>query len=184
MRVSSLKTLLVVALQLTFSSAALAQSTAVTEETIDGKVYEVERAEIKASPEKIFSILTDYKAARQLFDNLKSCRVLESHDNHDGLAVERNVAFSLAGIARIYNFNYVLTLKETFPSQIEWHRLSGAFKTNDGFWRIEPAEDGESRVTFAKSIDGGFLPQSFVNAELRQTMPKVMGNLKLLAEKQ
>ena len=150
------------------------------EETIDGKVYHVGKTIVKASPEQVFDVLTDYPNATKLFDNLKQTSVVATSADEN----TSDVSFSLKGLANIWNFDYVLRMKETFPSRIDFHRLSGAFKANQGYWKIEPLDGSGKRtlVTYSKYVDGGMIPQSMVNKQLKDAMPAVMANVKSNAE--
>lgn len=148
-----------------------------SEEKDGRRIFHVGRMVINASPEDVFGVLTDYDRAGKLFTNLKDCKVTSKEDN------VKNVFFSVRGIANIWNFDYALAVKETFPRLIEWHRISGAFKANEGYWKLEPMEQGrKTMVTYAKFVDGGLIPQALVNRQLKETIPEIMTNLKRLSE--
>lgn len=150
------------------------------EETIDGKVFHIGKTIVNAAPEQVFAVLTDYPNSTKLFSNLKRASVVSSNaEDHTA-----DVSFSLKGLANIWNFDYVLRMTETFPSRIDFRRVSGAFKANEGYWKIEPL-DGSGRrtlVSYYKYIDGGMIPQSMVNKQLKEAMPAVMANVKAGAE--
>ncbi len=151
-----------------------------TEETIDGKVFHIGKTIVNASPEQVFAVLTDYPNSTKLFSNLKQASVVaRSAEDHT-----TDVSFSLKGLANIWNFDYVLRMTETFPSRIDFQRVSGAFKANEGYWKIEPLDANGKRtlVSYYKFIDGGMIPQSMVNKQLKEAMPAVMANLKSSAE--
>jgi len=150
------------------------------EEVVNGKTYHIGKVIVSASPADVFAVLTDYPNATQLFANLKKSKVVASNSaNHT-----HDVSFSLKGLGGIWNFDYVLQMKETSPSLIEFHRLSGAFKANEGYWKIEPLDTlgHKTLVTYAKHVDGGMLPQNLVTKQVREAMPTVMANLKASAE--
>ncbi len=52
------------------------------------------------------------------------------------------------------------------------YRVSGAFKSNEGYWKFEPIDKGKfTLVTYSKYVDGGILfPQFLVKKELRSNM--------------
>lgn len=147
-----------------------------SEEMMNGHKHQVAKLVINASPAAVQSVLTDYDRTTAMFSNVKRCKVVE--DN----GAEKKVAFVAAAPGNLWTFDYVLSVKES-PNYIEWRRVSGAFKKNEGFWKLEPLDGGRStKVTYAKFIDGGLLPQAFVVKELRASMPEVMKNLKASAE--
>jgi hypothetical protein len=91
----------------------------------------------------------------------------------------KTIAFVASAPGNLWTFDYVLEVKET-PGYIEWHRVSGAFKRNEGFWKLEPIDCGRATlVTYAKYVDSGLMfSQSLVNHELRLSLSQVMHNLK------
>lgn len=150
------------------------------EEIIDGKLFHIGKTIVNAAPEQVFAVLTDYPNSTKLFSNLKRASVVRSNaEEHTS-----DVSFSLKGLANVWNFDYVLRMTETYPSRIDFHRVSGAFKANEGYWKIEPL-DGSGRrtlVSYYKYIDGGMIPQNMVNKQLKEAMPAVMASVKAGAE--
>ncbi len=86
----------------------------------------------------------------------------------------------MASLGGLWKFDYVLKVTETKPHRLDWRRESGAFKSNDGFWKLQPIENGaKTLITYAKFIDGGlFLPQMFVDGQLKKTMPEIIQSLR------
>lgn len=144
---------------------------------IDGKTFIISRTTVKASPERVFDVLTDYDNATKIFSNLKSCEVVKSSGN------EKLVKFT-AKAAGLVNFDYILSINETEPSRIEWKRHSGAFKANEGYWQLDPRHGGKSTmVTYAKHVDaGGFIPKSMVLKTVSDTVPIIFAELARAAE--
>src|SRR5262249_40769339 len=105
---------------------------ALSEEVIGKKTFEVARVQVKARPEKIWQILTDYNKAPVIFENLKKCEILKN----DGSTKTVRHVIHPSGYPG--TFNYILEVREIAPRTLEWHRLSGDFKEVDGFWRLEP----------------------------------------------
>ncbi len=149
------------------------------EEQKGKNTYQVARTVIKATPADVFEVLTDYSKVDAIFDNLTRCEVVE--DN----GIAKKVAFTAKSMGGLWKFDYVLELKETAPYLIEWHRVSGAFKVNEGYWKLEPVNGGKyTQVTYSKFIDGGFLmPQKLVQKELKAIAPGVLKNLRTAAER-
>lgn len=149
-----------------------------SEERIGKRTFQVSKIVVNTPPSAVFNVLTDYDRTTRIFSNVRKCKIVGS--NRSGKLVSFQIA--VPGNLR---FDYVLEVKETYPNLIEWRRVSGAFKANEGHWKLEPINNGKSTlVTYSKFVDGGFFfPQFLVNREIRQAMPEVMGNLKLAAEK-
>lgn len=166
-------------------SATLASSQEITSQItsqrkiLDGKSYHVGSVKIQSTPDEVWSILTDYDRAIDVFANVKDIKLLESKGN------VKKVRFEVASLGGLWKFNYVLALTESEPHQIKWQRHSGAFKENEGYWELLPADGGRATVVnYVKRIDGGMLlPQVLVDRELDKTMPVVLANLKTEAEK-
>lgn len=149
-----------------------------TEELINGKTYTVAKETIKASPEKVWNILADYDNAHKVFPQVKHCKLM--HDNGSSKVVKHVLAPT--GLPGTYE--YIVEVKESYPHALEWHRISGAFKRVDGYWKLEPLDGGRTTlVTYASYVDGGFLiPQALVRRQCRMDMPGVMSTLKASAE--
>jgi len=148
--------------------------------TADGKSYQMTRAVINATPEEIFALIVDYKNAGQLFSNLTKSQVL----SRDEQTKTSNVSFSLKGIMGLFSFDYVLSVKEDFPRSIEFHRVSGAFKRNEGYWKLLPLDNGHrTELVYAKYVDGGLgLPPQLVAKQVRESTASVVENIKKIAE--
>ncbi|HEY9785452.1 MAG TPA: SRPBCC family protein [Candidatus Obscuribacterales bacterium] len=150
----------------------------VTEEMIAGKSFNVSRALIKARPEEVWHILTDYCNATRVFPLLKKCQVIE--DRGPTKIMKHVVAPS----GLLANYEYVLEVKENHLRSLEWKRVSGSFKEVDGFWKIEPADNGRhSLVTYASHVNGGmFMPQGLIKRQFKIDAPQVMKSLVSQAE--
>lgn len=152
---------------------------ATCDETINGKVFVVSRIIVKASLEKVWGVLTDYKHAPQIFPLLKKCELLE---NHGSTKISKH-EIAPSGLPETYE--YILEVRETAPTAMEWHRLSGDFKDVDGSWKLEPINSGkETLVTYASHVTGGFfMPQILIRHQAHIDMPSTMLALKTHTER-
>jgi carbon monoxide dehydrogenase subunit G len=143
------------------------------QELVNKKKYQIARISIPARTEDVWTALTTYDRATEIYSNVKELKMIR--DDGDRKRIEFNVS-SMGGL---WKYDYTLDVKEMKAAKrIEWTRHSGAFKTNEGWWQLTPVEGG-THVTYAKFIDGGLLlPQSMVNGELRKIMPDVLTNLR------
>jgi uncharacterized membrane protein len=150
----------------------------ITEELMNGKTYTVARVSIKAAPDKVWQILSDYDNAPKVFPQLKRSKLVQDHGS------SKIVKHVLAPSGMPGTFEYTVEVKENAPHSLEWHRVSGAFKQVDGYWKLEPLDGGHTTlVTYASFVDGGFLiPQPLVRRQCRIDMPEVMTTLKSQAE--
>jgi ribosome-associated toxin RatA of RatAB toxin-antitoxin module len=153
-------------------------SSTVTEELIDGKQFCVSHIVVRAKPEAVWEVLADYANAPKVFHQLRKCQVVEDHGSTKLLKHQ----VTPSGLPGCYE--YVVQVKEVPNKSLEWHRVSGAFKEVDGFWKLEPLEGGMSTsVTYSAYVNGGlFMPQPFIRRQFRIDMPGVMESLKTQAE--
>ena len=81
-------------------------------------------------------------------------------------------------------YEYIVEVKENAPKSLEWHRVSGAFKEVDGFWKLEPLDGGRStEVTYSAYVNGGlFIPPPLIRRQFRIDMPTIMASLKSQSE--
>lgn len=150
----------------------------VIEEKIGNRVYQTSKIAVHSKPENVWRILTDYDNAQFIFPCVKKCKLVKDKGTHK--IVEHSVKPS--GFPG--SFTYVLEIKETPHRMQEWHRLSGDFHDVEGFWRLDPSEDGNSTmVTYASYVNGGFfMPQALIKRQTRMDVPAVMAALKTHAE--
>lgn len=146
----------------------------VIEEKIGNRVYQTSKITVHSKPEHVWRVLTDYDNAQFIFPCVKKCKLVKDKGTHK--IVEHSVKPS--GFPG--SFSYVLEIKETPHRMQEWHRLSGDFHDVEGFWRLDPIEDGNSTVvTYASYVNGGFfMPQALIKRQTRMDVPAVMAALK------
>lgn len=146
----------------------------VTEENINGKSFCVCKIVVNAKQEQVWRILTDYNSAGRVFPQLKKSKLIE--DRGDVKIIDQEVAPS--GVCATYD--YQLEVKEAFPQKLEWHRLKGDFKQVDGYWKLEPLEDGHSTlVTYSTYVNAGlFPPQMLIKHQFHIDMPSILTHLK------
>ncbi len=152
--------------------------TDIVEERIGDKNYQVSRVLVHVKPEKVWRILTDYENAPDVFPCLKKCKLLK--DKGASKLIQHQI--KPTGVPS--TFEYIIEVKEVVNKTYEWHRVSGDFREVDGFWKLEPTEDGNSTlVTYASYVNGGiFLPAPLIKRQVRMDIPQVMSALKNHAE--
>jgi ribosome-associated toxin RatA of RatAB toxin-antitoxin module len=156
-----------------------ANNITVMDEQIGDRPYQVTKVLIKARPEQVWQIITDYSGAPNIFANLKKCQVLLDK------GCTKIVRYNLHPSGLIATFEYDLEVKELPNRLIEWHRVAGDFKAVEGYWKLEPVDCGRSTVvTYANHVNGGlFMPQALIRRQSRIDLPGVMAALKNQSER-
>lgn len=144
---------------------------------IGNKDFIVSKTLVHASPQKVFEIVTDYPNAVRYFTNLTACEVLSEKNG------VKQVHFG-AKANGLMKLDYVLSIDQSKANRIEWTRVKGSFKANEGYWDLTPVDGGRSTlVTYAKHVDPGFFtPKMFVHKTLRDTAENIFRDLKKTAE--
>ena len=159
----------------TLTPVVNAEILTLSEQNIGGKKFHIAKQTVNASKDQIWTVLTDYQGAAGHFSHLKRSTKINGA-KQDGL-----VGFTAkTGIGPL-TVDYVLQIKENIPAgTIEWKRHSGAFKANEGYWQLQPLDDGKrTLVTYAKHIDAGFpIPQSLAHKAVKESMPVIFKDLK------
>jgi ribosome-associated toxin RatA of RatAB toxin-antitoxin module len=150
------------------------------EQALSGKSFTVSRVLVHAKPEHVWHILTDYSNATKVFPQLRKCEVLQDKGNVKILKHQVNPS----GLPACSTYQYIVEVKENAPHSLEWHRLSGDFKAVDGFWKLDPSNNGhDTLVTYSSYVNGGFfMPQILIKRQFRVDMPNVLTNLKSESE--
>lgn len=150
----------------------------VCEEKIGDRNYQVSKILVHVKPEHVWRILTDYENAPYVFPCLKKCKLVK--DKGASKLVQHEI--KPTGVPN--TFNYIIEVKEVVNKLYEWRRISGDFREVEGFWKLEPTNEGSSTlVTYASYVNGGiFLPSPLIKRQARLDMPQVLAALKSHAE--
>ena len=151
----------------------------VSEEKIGDKTFAVGTIIVKAKPEKIWELLTNYSSQPELFSTVKKCQVVE--DNGAKKLVRQVVCPKGSPM----KFDYIVEIDETAPRLMEWHRKSGALKDVSGSWKLElDANKRNTILTYSIYIDGGtFLPAWLLRGQSKNQLPEVLNSIKGAAER-
>jgi len=131
--------------------------------------------DINVPPEKMLAVIKDFDSYPIFIPEMKSTTVLESNED------SWDVCFS---IHMIRSIEYSLRLTQKSDTRIEWTLISGVFKSNDGFWLLEPINGGAgTKATYSIDISVGmFLPKTVVKNLVGKSLPVMLGQFKKRAE--
>jgi hypothetical protein len=140
--------------------------------------YVVCKLLILARAERVWSVLTDYERVPEVFSNLTKLKIV--NDNGPIKVMEQQVK----PLPPVPLISYVVEVKETCPTLLEWRGLTPYIKVNQGCFSLHPVNQGEhTLVTFAAWAEAAFLiSSSIIRSHMQAIMPKVLLTLKEHAE--
>jgi uncharacterized protein YndB with AHSA1/START domain len=131
---------------------------------------------IQASPEAIWKVMTDCRETLEFVPGLKSCRRVDgAADGHwEDFEQEMHYAWYLPVVRYVFRADY------DRPRRIDFHRLSGDLKEEEGTWVLTPTEDGVATVVeYEMYVDPGFwIPHALLSHTLRKDAPAVLAGLR------
>jgi uncharacterized protein YndB with AHSA1/START domain len=131
---------------------------------------------INASPQAIWSVMTDCNQALTFVPGLKRCRRIDSAPDGRWEEIEHEVRYSwLLPVVR-----YVFRADYDRPHRIDFHRIGGDLKAEEGTWLLTPTADGTGTVVeYDVYVDPGFwIPQFLVTRSLRKDLPAALNGLR------
>src|SRR5262245_30579597 len=94
----------------------------VVEERIDNKPYQVAHVIVKARPEQVWQIITDFRNATNIFPTVKQCQIVADK------GTTKIVHYQMKPTGCLATFQYDLEMKEIPHRMLSWRRLGGDFK--------------------------------------------------------
>jgi ribosome-associated toxin RatA of RatAB toxin-antitoxin module len=135
-------------------------------------------AEVAASRERCFALLTDYERLPSWQGAVRAARVLERDDQGRGSVVDYEVD------AKVKTVRYRLRQIYDEPRRLASEYLGGDFRDFSGEWRFEPLGDDRTRVELDLRVDPGrFVPGPVRRAISDAVMRRALGDLKGEAER-
>jgi uncharacterized protein YndB with AHSA1/START domain len=131
---------------------------------------------ISASPEAIWSVMTDCRQMLLFLPELKGCRRIDGAADGSWEDIEHEVRYSWL----LPTIRYVIRARYDPPHRIDFRRVSGDLKEEEGTWRlIETAEGSATVVEYEVYVDPGFwIPQFLLARSLRKDLPAALTRLK------
>jgi ribosome-associated toxin RatA of RatAB toxin-antitoxin module len=135
---------------------------------------------IDASPEAVFAVVTDCREALAFVPGLKHCRLIDHAPDGSWQDVEHDVRYSWL----LPSVRYVFRASYERPSRIDFHRISGDLKEEEGTWLLTRTADGAGTVVeYEVYLDPGFwIPRALVTRSLRKDIPAVLTGLRECVE--
>ena len=112
---------------------------------------ECQTAEIDATPQQCFDLLTDYERLPEWQGAVRSAAILERDEHGRGAVVEYEVD------ARVKTVRYRLRQIYDEPRRLASEYLGGDFRDFSGEWRFVPLDGGRTRAEVDLRIDPGRL---------------------------
>jgi len=132
---------------------------------------------IKAPPEKVFAVITDYEKYPEFLPEVKKAKVEFGSGN------VKEVTYTVDIKAKVITY----TLKHTArpPDELAWTMVRGEMmKGNDGAWILKAVPEG-TEATYQIDLKLGALVPSMVERLLaEQSLPGLLANFKKRIESQ
>ena len=131
---------------------------------------------IPATPEAIWKIVTDCHEALSFVPGLRHCRLVDGAADGSWQDVEHEMRYSWL----LPTVRYVFRADYDRPHRIDFHRVSGDLKEEEGTWLFTPTTDGVGTVVeYEVYVDPGFwIPQALVAHTLRRDTRTVLTSLR------
>jgi hypothetical protein len=148
---------------------------------------------IHASPEVIWGVLTDCDHAATFIPGVKRCHRVQSAPDGSWEIIEQEAKYSWL----MPSVTCVLRADYKSPQRIDFKRVSGDLKEEEGDWVLEPERhEGESAaatrasvspeatiVEYDLSVDPGFwIPKVLVRHSLRTELPAALAAVRTRSE--
>ena len=132
---------------------------------------------VRAEPERVWSVLIDYRGHPRYYPRVTSAEVVEADAQHALVRYEVGVGPFSFGF-------YMMKYPDPVRRRIEWHldtnRPNNFFRENTGYWQVDPAEGG-SLVTYAIAVST-IVPSFFTRGAERQSLVDTIKKLRKLLE--
>jgi coenzyme Q-binding protein COQ10 len=131
---------------------------------------------IPASAETVWNVMTDCAQAPRYVPGLKRCRRIDGAPDGRWEDIEHEVRYSWL----LPEVRYVFRAEYERPHRMDFHRISGDLKAEEGTWLLTQTPDGTATVVeYEVYLDPGFwIPQFLVARLLRKDVPAVLSGLR------
>ena len=134
-------------------------------------------AMVRATPEQVWRVITDYRGHVRYYPRVKTVEVLESDERHALVRYE-------IGIGPLTFGFYMNKYPDAVRRRVEWQLAEGKsnslFRENSGYWQVNEASPG-TMVTYAIAVRTT-LPSLFTAGSERQSVIDTISSLRKLVE--
>ncbi|MGH8211003.1 MAG: SRPBCC family protein [Steroidobacteraceae bacterium] len=143
-----------------------------------GRVYAA--VKIKARADTIWRVMTDCEQAPSFVPGLKHCRRVAAAPNGAWEILEHEVKYS----GLLPTVHYVFRADYQRPRRIDFRRVSGDLKEQEGTWMLEENSAASATIVeYEVYLDPGFwVPKAIVRHVLRRDLPAVLAALRARVE--
>jgi uncharacterized protein YndB with AHSA1/START domain len=136
---------------------------------------------IRAPAEAVWQVVTDCTQALSYVPGLRRCRRIDAAADGGWADIEHEVRYSWL----LLPVDYVFRAQYQRPHHIDFRRVSGDLKEEQGAWSlIESADGAETVVEYEVYLDPGFwIPHFLVTRSLRRDLPAALSGLRARAER-
>ena len=136
---------------------------------------------IRARPEAVWAVMTDCRQTLLFVPGLRRCRRVDGDPDGRWEDIEQEIRYSWF----LPTVRYVFRADYDRPRRIDFHRLSGDLKQEEGTWLLTATPDGAATmVEYEMYLDPGFwIPQVLVNRSLRKDLPAALAGLRERVER-
>ncbi|HXZ60875.1 MAG TPA: SRPBCC family protein [Steroidobacteraceae bacterium] len=136
---------------------------------------------IGAAPEAVWAVMTDCRQTTLFVPGLRRCRRIDGAADGRWEDFEQEIHYSWF----LPSVRYVIRADYDRPRRIDFHRISGDLKQEEGTWLLSATPDGAATVVeYEMYLDPGFwIPQALVNRSLRKDLPAALAGLRERVER-
>ena len=136
---------------------------------------------IRARPEAIWAVMTDCRQTPLFVPGLRRCRRIDGAPDGRWEDIEHEVRYSWF----MPTVRYVFRAEYDRPHRIDFHRISGDLKEQEGTWLLTQTPDAAATIVeYDLYLEPGFwVPQVLINRTLRKDLPAILTGLRERAER-
>jgi len=135
---------------------------------------------ILAPADTVWGVMIDCNEATAYVPGLRRCRRIDGAADGSWADIEHEVRYSWL----LPTIDYVFRARYERPHRIDFRRVSGDLKEEEGAWLLLPSPDASATIVeYEVYVDPGFwIPQFLLSRSLRRDLPAALAGLRERAE--